>query len=71
MRDVSEFFRQVDKDGNGCIDLIEFRELLAALGLDLEPAEAERRFDAIDVDENGLIEAEEFATWWTESGHAG
>ena len=71
MRDVSEFFRQVDKDGNGCIDLIEFRELLGALGMDLEPAEAERRFDAIDEDENGLIEAEEFTRWWTERENAG
>lgn len=65
MTDTNTAFSQADKDGNGEIDLLEFRELVAALGLELGVAEAEELFDSIDVDEEGTIDYEEFQDWWT------
>ena len=60
-----ESFDRFDKDGNGIIDLIEFRGLLEAIGSDLGRSEAEAAFDTIDKDENGLIDYDEFSTWWS------
>ena len=47
--DIRESFDRFDKDGNGMIDLIEFRDLLEAIGADLGRAEAEAVFDTIDT----------------------
>ena len=58
-------FNQFDGDGNGQIDLAEFRNLLGELGEELDSAAAEAKFDAIDVDENGLIDFDEFSAWWS------
>ena len=66
MGDVRETFDKYDKDGNGKIDLQEFRELLAELGETAGPAEIESLFDEIDDDETGLIDYEEFEAWWSE-----
>ena len=65
MTNTHTAFAEYDKDGNGEIDLLEFRELVAALGLDLDPAAAEELFDSIDEDEEGTIDYEEFQAWWT------
>ena len=65
MTNTHTAFAEYDKDGNGEIDLLEFRELVAALGLDLDPAAAEKLFDSIDEDEEGTIDYEEFQAWWT------
>lgn len=70
MQDVKSAFEEFDEDGNGQIDLAEFRELVERLGVELEPAEAEELFDTIDVDETGLIDFAEFEAWWTTSGFA-
>jgi Ca2+-binding EF-hand superfamily protein len=64
MLEIRESFDRFDKDGNGMIDLIEFRDLLEAIGYDLGRAEAEAAFDEIDSDENGLIDYDEFSKWW-------
>ena len=61
---VRTTFEQYDKDGNGKIDLIEFRELVHELGSDRSPADVEADFNAIDKDAGGLLEFEEFARWW-------
>lgn len=65
MTDTFSAFGEFDKDGNGEIDLLEFRELVASLGLEFERAECEALFDSIDVDEEGTIDYEEFQAWWT------
>ena len=70
MADVKSAFDEFDGDGNGHIDLAEFRELVESLGVALETAEAEELFDTIDVDETGLIDFTEFEAWWTSSGLA-
>lgn len=64
--DVREAFEQTDEDGNGKIDLPEFRKLLESLGSKLDPAKAETLFDVIDGNEDGLIGYPEFEAWWTE-----
>lgn len=61
-----EKFDYFDTDNNGEIDLVEFRKLVHALGLELDRHEAEERFDGIDQDENGLIDFAEFSAWWAE-----
>lgn len=65
MEDLRARFDTYDKDGNGKIDLPEFRALLAELGEKLEPAEAETLFDNIDDDETGMVDFEEFEAWWS------
>lgn len=64
--DVREAFDQTDGDGNGQIDLKEFRKLLETLGSSLDPAKAEQLFDIIDGDEDGLIAFPEFEAWYSE-----
>ncbi len=66
MSDVRSQFDECDQDGNGRIDLIEFRQLLERLGSKMEPAKVEKLFDVIDSDESGLIGFDEFAAWWSE-----
>ena len=66
MTDVRAAFDEFDEDGNGEIDLPEFRKLLEKLGSKLDPAKAEQLFDIIDGDETGLIGFEEFEAWWSE-----
>lgn len=62
---IEESFRRFDADGNGKIDLIEFRKLLEEIGSGLGRAEAEAAFDSIDRDENGLVDFDEFFVWWS------
>ncbi len=64
MSESRELFDQFDEDGNGQIDLIEFRKLIAALGVELDAAATEEAFDAIDTDETGLVDYPEFQAWW-------
>ena len=63
---IKKSFEQFDEDGNGKIDLIEFRKLLESIGSDLGRAEAEAAFDAIDADETGMINYDEFFDWWSQ-----
>ena len=65
--EVREAFEAHDGDGNGEIDLGEFRAVIETLGLTVDEAEAERLFDSIDEDESGLIGYEEFYAWWSEA----
>lgn len=62
---VRAAFGSFDGDANGKIDLIEFRELLVKLGVNVEAAQGEALFDVIDSDETGLIDFDEFHAWWS------
>lgn len=64
MTDIRKAFQDFDQDGNGKIDLVEFRTLVENLGMKLDRAEAEQLFDSIDEDETGLIDFEEFEVWY-------
>ncbi len=63
--ELQSAFNKADGDGNGQIDLVEFRTLLDELGQEMSAADAEAKFDAIDVDENGMIDFDEFSGWWS------
>ena len=65
MDDIRKRFDDVDKDGNGKIDLIEFRALLSELEPELDAGGVEAGFDDIDADESGLIDFDEFSKWWS------
>lgn len=64
MTDIRAAFEEFDADGNGKIDLSEFRAITAKLGLTLSPVEAEKLFDVVDGDETGLVDFEEFEAWY-------
>jgi calmodulin len=63
---VRAAFDEHDLDGNGKIDLAEFRAITAKLGLTLAPSRAEELFDVVDADETGLIDFEEFEEWYAD-----
>jgi len=65
--EVREVFEDHDRDGNGEIDLEEFRAVVASLGMEIDDGEAERLFDSIDEDESGRIGYDEFYAWWSEA----
>lgn len=58
-------FERVDSDGNGKIDQAELGSLLDALGVGFSDAQVRATFEAIDGDQSGLIDLEEFRAWWT------
>jgi Ca2+-binding EF-hand superfamily protein len=59
-------FERVDQDGNGKIDEPEFARLLDDLGVGYDDAQIRAAFAAIDADQSGHIELEEFRSWWTD-----
>src|SRR5690606_25216039 len=63
-QEIRAAFAEVDKDGNGAIDLLEFRALMAILAGERSPAEVEADFDAIDSSGEGMISFDDFARWW-------
>jgi calmodulin len=65
--EIRDTYNRFDADGNGRIDLAEFRALLTELGAELDAAGIEVAFDTIDVDENGFIDYGEFSQWWDTS----
>lgn len=64
--EIREIFDHFDKDGNGTIDPNEFGELLDALGSGFSDQEAAVGLQAIDLNNNGRIEFDEFLKWWNE-----
>jgi len=62
--EVRKVFVHYDRDGSGAIDQAEFRALVASLGLLIPAEEVENTFKAIDLDNNGTIEFEEFFQWF-------
>ncbi len=61
IKDHYDFF---DKNGNGSIDLNEFKQLLKVLAPASTNDNAERGFATIDTDNNDLIDFDEFLDWW-------
>lgn len=69
MREISteelrENFEHFDANGDGRIDMSEFCQLMAALGGDEPEADASIGFKAIDTDDSGVIEFDEFSSWF-------
>jgi len=59
-------FSNLDNDGNGLLDLDEFREWLAEMGLYMEPLELATAFDEIDTDGNGGLDFDEVVAFYTQ-----
>ena len=57
-------FEQFDTDKNGSIDRAEFASLLDFLGVEFSSKQIDVAFQAIDDDQSGNIEFEEFSEWW-------
>lgn len=65
-QELRETFDHFDRDGNGQIDLDEFRQLLAAMRADTSDAEAELGFSELDRDGNGTIDFDELVAWFND-----
>jgi Ca2+-binding EF-hand superfamily protein len=53
---MEQLFKDADTDGNGEIDLNEFKALLVKLGTSVSDEEAQAEFEKVDGNGNGLIE---------------
>jgi len=56
---VMDLFRDWDDDESGAIDKREFRNVMPALGLEVDRADADALFDSMDLDGSGLIDYKE------------
>jgi len=57
---LQRLFKIGDKDGNGVLDSIEFRELLTKSGFDLDGKTITQIMEAADLNKDGVIQYEEF-----------
>lgn len=53
-------FDEIDKDGNGELDMEEIEELFIKLGIFVSDRELNRLFAIVDTDKNGTISFQEF-----------
>jgi Ca2+-binding EF-hand superfamily protein len=61
--EVTEIFNLWDMDGNGDLDIVEFRSILRKMGID-DQEEIDEYFHEIDEDDGGSISVDEFRDWW-------
>ena len=64
--ELREAFVYNDRDGDGRIQLDEFSARLDELEADMSAAEVEIGFKAIDTNDDGLVDFQEFVAWWGE-----
>ncbi|KAF1345104.1 putative calmodulin [Delphinella strobiligena] len=60
MKELKEVFRLFDKDGDGSISVEELGEVMRSLGLNPSNEDLQDIVAEIDVDNNGVIEFDEF-----------
>jgi Ca2+-binding EF-hand superfamily protein len=60
IRDYRDFFWQIDKDGNGQLDLEELRTLMEKMRQRIDGDHLRMLFDKIDHDRNGFVDFSEF-----------
>lgn len=62
---VITYFRQIDKDGNGMVDIDEFQMFVSKFAPDcgLSPQAVRDLFKFIDADKSGEIDVNEFLDW--------
>ena len=58
-------FAYNDKNHDGRINFLEFRDLLEDLDSDIDSNTALIGFREIDADHDGAIDFDEFVAWWT------
>ena len=62
--EIAAKFKEVDKDGNGCLDVTELAVLSQTLGAGLSLNELESALLVIDTNSDGKIEYADFLEWW-------
>lgn len=63
--EIREDFRNFDRDHDGHIDFLEFRELMTSLDENIGDEELLIGFREVDADHDGSIDLHEFLSWWT------
>jgi hypothetical protein len=62
--EVRALFDEFDTDGGGCVDAKEIRSILTTIGLHPSKIELERMIAAVDDENNGEVEFDEFLHLW-------
>lgn len=63
---IKAIFLDLDKNGNGVLEIDEFCLALQKFGVEIEKSEAEKLFNSIDVDNNGTVTFGEFYDYFVE-----
>ena len=64
VEEIEESFTQADEDGDGQINLTEFRGLMLELDRQMRDEAVSTTFLAIDTNRDGRIGFPEFRSWW-------
>jgi Ca2+-binding EF-hand superfamily protein len=56
-------FAMLDTDGDGLVSAVEFKELMATLGVTFTDEAAAKAIEMMDADGDGLVSLEELATY--------
>jgi Ca2+-binding EF-hand superfamily protein len=64
LEDIEESFAQADEDGDGQINLTEFRGVMLELDRQRRDDAVSATFLAIDSNRDGRISLAEFRSWW-------
>lgn len=67
--DLEDTFKMFDKNGDGSIQKHELQEMFQQLGCDLQAEELNALYKRLDTNDDGTIEFDEFAKWYTSSEH--
>ena len=62
--ELRRVFARFDADGDGSIDLEEFRAIIESLGENPSDEVLSLEFAAIDTNADGKVELQEFVRWW-------
>lgn len=62
--EIQESFTMADEDGDGKINLTEFRGLMLDLDRRMNDSAVTTTFLAIDADNDGRVGFSEFRSWW-------
>lgn len=66
LAEIREIFSHYDADDSGFIDRAELGKLLDALGASMTGEELQAGLLALDENNNGKIEFDEFVDWWSD-----
>ena len=64
-RQCRAFFKELDVNGDGRLDIMEFTSMVQAMGLKLSVADIKAAFNKADGDKNGSISFKEFVNYYT------
>jgi calmodulin len=66
LEELRETFEYNDRDGDGSIELDEFKAMLEELESGMSAEEVRIGFRDIDANDDGLIDFDEFVAWWAQ-----